>query len=177
MRRTATVGPALAWLLTGCGAVSTTIDWSESYAFSDLSTYAWVESDAPPGIDASTVSEIMGTADAVLQGNGHTKDADRPTFLVASYFGPQEGYATRRYSNPYTRRTYQEAYKRSILIIDVVDPEAGEAVWSGNAVIEVDPNDVHKNAPLIREAVRKLLADFPPEEHAVPQSPEQQGAG
>jgi hypothetical protein len=163
MRRTGTIGAALAWLVTGCASVSTTIDWKESYAFSKLGTYEWVEREVPPGIDSTTVGEIVGTADGVLQEKGYRKSSDSPSFLVAYHLGPQEQYASRRYSNPYTRTTYQEASKQSRLIIDVIDPEANEAVWSGSAAIAADPTDTHKNAPLIRKAVRELLADFPPE--------------
>lgn len=164
--RMGAIGAALTWLVSGCAGVSTTIDSSDSYAFSDLGTYAWIESHVPPGIDTSTVSDIVGTADAVLQEKGYREDADHPSFLLGYYFGPQEGYATRRYSNPLTHvdRTYLEAHTQSWLIIDVVDPEASEAVWTGSASIEADPSDVHKNAPLIRKAVRELLAGFPPEE-------------
>lgn len=164
MRRTGTIGAVLAWLVTGCAGVSTSIDWNESYAFSDLGTYDWLESDTPPGIDESTVGEIVGTADTVLQEKGYSKDADSPTFFVAYHFGQEERYASRRYSNPFDRTTYLEGSKQSRLIIDVIDPEANEAVWSGSAGIEADPSDVHKNAPLIRKAVRELLAGFPPEE-------------
>jgi len=164
MRRTGTIGAALAWLVTGCAGVSTSIDWNETYAFSDLGTYDWVERDAPPGISESTVGEIVGTADSLFQEKGYRKDADSPTFLVAYHFGQEQRYVSRRYSNPFSRTTYPEASKQSRLIINVIDPEASKAVWSGTAGIEADPKDVHKNAPLIREAVRQLLAGFPPTE-------------
>jgi hypothetical protein len=166
MRRTGTVGAALAWLVTGCAGVSTSIDWNESYVFSDLGTFDWIERDAPSGIDVRTVGEIVGTADTVLLRKGYSKDADSPSFLVAYHFGQEEQYSSRRYSNPFDRETYLEASKQSRLIIDLIDPETNEAVWSGSAGIEADPSDVHKNAPLIRNAVRELLAGFPPEEDA-----------
>lgn len=166
MRRTGTIGAALAFLVTGCAGVSTSIDWNEAYGFSDLGTYDWVERDAPPGISERTIDEIVGTADSLLQKKGYKKDADGPSFLVAYHFGQEELYVSRRYSNPFSRTTYLEASKQSRLIIDVIDPGASEAVWSGSAGIQADPKDVHKNAPLIRKAVRELLAGFPPTEVA-----------
>lgn len=157
------MGAALLWLMVGCGGVSTTINWNESYTFADLGTYEWIERAPPPGIDSITVREIVGTADALLQEKGYEKDSEDPSFLVAYHFGLRKEDVDRQYSNPYIRTTYKEEVAKSQLIIEVIDPRAQAAVWSGSAAITADPTDTHKNASLIRKGVRELLAGFPPE--------------
>lgn len=163
MRRTAVIAAALAWLAVGCAGVSTEINWDESYGFSALGTYAWIEHAPPPGIDPETIAEIVTTADTVLQRKGYRRDTNGPSFLVSYQFGPQAEVAPRHYANPYWRDTYAHVNTHSRLIIDVIDPKTNEAAWSGSADIEAKPTDSHKNGPLIRRAVRELLADFPPE--------------
>ena len=163
MRRTGAISAALAWSLAGCAGVTTTIDWNGSYDFSGLATYDWVESDQAPGVDRTTIDEIIGTADSILRQKGYVQDPDGANFLVAYQFGAQADVAQRHYANPYVRDTYTQVSTHSRLILDVIDPETDGAIWSGSAGIEARPGDTHKNAPLIRRAVRELLAGFPPD--------------
>ena len=163
MRKTGMVVAALAWLAAGCGGVSTRVDWDETYSFEELGTYDWVEQDAPPGFESATIDVVKSTTDDELRVKGYLKDPENPTFLVGYQLGVEAQHSPRHYSNPYTRTGYTEASTQTRLILDVVDPEEREAVWSGSASISVDPGDTHKNAPPIRKAVRKLLDEVPPE--------------
>ncbi|UCG76090.1 MAG: DUF4136 domain-containing protein [Gemmatimonadota bacterium] len=163
MRRTGAIAGALAWSLAGCAAVTTTIDWNGSYDFSVLATYEWIARDLPPGVDPATIDEIIGTADSILRHKGYVRDPDGASFLVAYQFGAEADIAPRPSANPYTRDTHTQVSTHSRLILDVIDPETDEAIWSGSAGIEARPGDTHKNAPLIRKAVQELLSGFPPD--------------
>ena len=69
------VGLALA--AAGCSGISTTSDWDETYDFSSLATYAWMDQGLEGGVsvDAATAAHVDRRVDAALvvglDGDGH----------------------------------------------------------------------------------------------------------
>jgi hypothetical protein len=54
-------------------------------------------------------------------------------------------------------------YNEGVIIIDIVDVTTNRLVWRGTAQAEVkDEVEPEQQQANIREAVRKILADFPP---------------
>ena len=167
MKRITMIGAALAWMATACGGISTNVDWDPAQSFGQLNSYDWIDQDLPEGIPESTIDVVRSTADEELQAKGYRKASDDPSFLVGFQLGTQAQTAYRTYSNPFSPGRYAQATAGTRLAIDVIEPGSRQAVWSGSASVPVDLEDVHKNAPPIREAVRKLLAEFPPDSAAI----------
>ena len=90
MKKTTLFAP-LAIICTACGpTISVSTDWDRSFAFSNLSTYAWAEQD--PAADSSdpTAVRVQRGTDRVLQERGFSRDEDDPSFLVAYQLGAED---------------------------------------------------------------------------------------
>ena len=61
------------------------------------------------------------------------------------------------------RETYVTEYDRGELILDINDPKTRRRMWSGTASAQVRASDSRETQDnRIREAVRRMLAEFPP---------------
>lgn len=141
-------------------------------------TYAWLP--RPKG-DARTANQfvaqrIQSVADEVLSDKGYRLDnSSTPDFRIGwhaaldrklsyntvnSYYGYGWGY----WGGAAYSRTYVTEYEVGALIIDIVDGSANELVWRGIAQAEVYPqaSTDYRNQQ-IETAIRKILAQFPPE--------------
>ncbi|MCK5483490.1 MAG: DUF4136 domain-containing protein [Gemmatimonadetes bacterium] len=165
----------LALTAAGCSGISTTSDWDESFDFSSLSTYAWMDQGLEGGVSQIMLRRMYAAVDEDLSNKGFSK-ADEYTadVLFAYHTGTQDqqqydtyGYGAGGWWGGYwgggmtttTVRTYTEG----TLILDVVDRESNELVWRGSASSTIDQMDSpEQRVKMIQEAVAKLLKDFPP---------------
>lgn len=165
----------LTLVAAGCSGISTTSDWDETYDFSDLSTYAWMDQADEGGVSEIMLRRMYAAVDEDLAGKGFSKtDAYTADVLFAYHTGTQDrqqydtyGYGAGGWWGGYwgggmtttTVRTYTE----STLILDVIDREKNELVWRGSASGTIDQMSApDERVRTIQEAVGKLLKDFPP---------------
>jgi len=168
-------GLSLTLAAAGCSGVSTTSDWDETFDFSSLSTYAWMEQATEGGVSEIMLRRMYAAVDDDLAAKGFTKaDIYTADFLVAYHAGTQDqeqydtyGYGAGGWWGGYwgggmtttTVRTYTEG----TLILDVIDRESNELVWRGSASETIDQMaSPEQRVSMIQDAVSKLLKDFPP---------------
>jgi len=166
-------GAALA--VAACSGISTTSDWDQSYDFSSLSTYAWMEQGLEAGVSEIMLRRMYVAVDDELAAKGFTlTEPDQADFLMAYHTGTQDrqqydtyGYGAGGWWGGYwgggmtttTVRTYTEG----TLILDMISREENELIWRGSASKTIDEMDSpEQRVKTIQEAVGKLLKDFPP---------------
>ncbi len=166
-------GAALA--LAACSGISTTSDWDQSYDFSSLSTYAWMEQGLEAGVSEILLRRMYAAVDDDLATKGFTlTEPDRADFLMAYHTGTQDrqqydtyGYGAGGWWGGYwgggmtttTVRTYTEG----TLILDMISREENELIWRGSASKTIDQMDSpEQRVNTVQAAVAKLLKDFPP---------------
>jgi hypothetical protein len=166
---------AAALALAACSGISTTSDWDESFDFSGLSTYAWMDQGLEGGVSEIMLRRMYMAADETLEGRGFTRtDEEQADFIMAYHAGAQDrqqydtyGYGAGGWWGGYwgggmtttTVRTYTEG----TLILDVIDRDSNELVWRGSASRTIDQMEApEQRVESIRKAVEEMLRDFPP---------------
>lgn len=177
---------ALALGASSCSGMRVQSAYDPAHSFAGYSTYAWM--DRAVGRDLqSGVAElgpiIVEAAALALEGKGFQKSsAGSADFLVGyhvavqgridvnsvnSYYG--YGSATAPWHYPGWSGVAADPYARffdeGTLIIDVVDAQSRQLVWRGTAQAEVNRTaTTEEQDERVREAVRKILREFPPQE-------------
>lgn len=173
-KRFAAAGLALAAM--GCSGISTSTDYDQSYDFSGVTTYAWMDQGLEGGVSEIMLRRLRAAVDDDLSAKGLRK-ADRPgaaDVLFAYHTGTQDrqqydtyGYGAGGWWGGYwgggmtttTVRTYSEG----TLILDAIDRQSNELVWRGSASKTIDEMESpEQRVQTVQEAVGKLLKDFPP---------------
>jgi hypothetical protein len=168
----------------GCSSMKVETRADPTADFSGFNNYSWLDH---PGGNESRIGPqigmwIVGAIDEELADKGfHRRAASESDFRVgyhAAVQGRMEvsnidayyGYGITP-SSPWTyyhagsqqQQSPARYYNEGVLVIDIVDASSNRLVWRGTAQAEVD-DDVapEERQARIREAVRKILADFPP---------------
>ncbi len=157
--------------MMSCSPATVKYDYDREASFSNYKTYRWLQirrnqSDAPMGRGTSLLEKhIRQAVDKELAEKGYRLVQERDVdFLVAFHAGVREKIDVTRYGYGSWRRPWQAVtvrrYKEGTLVLDVIDREKKQLVWRswGSSVV----NDPAKRDELIREAVHKMLAKFPP---------------
>jgi hypothetical protein len=180
---------ALIPLLSACSTLEVMSDYDPNFAFEPLATYDWLPVEqartGDPRIDDNTLlrDRIYSAVDAELASKGFRKagEGDTPDFLVAYYvtldrrtsvrtINHAYGYAAwgtpgYYYPGPYAlgSDTYVYEYDEGTLVLDVVIPPDKRLVWRGSGTDEVRLKSTpSENEAAVREAVKRILAGFPP---------------
>lgn len=174
--------------LTACGpAFEVAHNHDANASFNTLKTYAWASGSrlniADPTPNEPAIERAIVTAvDKELARKGYTQtSADSADFLVGyagttnrriqthtvdTYYGYRDDP-----TNPYRRpwgspenQVYASQYDEGTLIIDVSTAKSKHLIWRGHATTALlkDPTP-ERSRQRINEAVRKILAGFPPE--------------
>lgn len=170
---------SLALLLAGagCSSISVWTDHDPQADFSKRKTYDWYprakEADA---VVTLTNARVERALEESLKARGFTRSSDGKADFHVGY----RALVQRRSEAPPTtdvsvyhygwRRTYTvtadseaKTTEEGTLILDVIDPATKTLLWRGTARGVVDPTRTpEQREARIREAVEKLLADFPP---------------
>jgi hypothetical protein len=170
-------------ILSSCSTVTVTTDYDHSAPFGTYRTYA-VE---PP----ANVPPLSPTADAALRsalqenlaarGIREVTAGEKPDLAVVPHTKVQQKYSVQQYTQwgyapgvwpyyggyygvwagaPYTYSTIN-SYTEGTLILDFVDSSKQKLVFRGIGTATVS-GDTESNAEKIREAVKKIVAKFPP---------------
>jgi hypothetical protein len=168
----------------GCSSMKIETRADPEADFSEFNSYSWLRH--PQGSDARVGPQvgmwIVGAIDEELAGKGlHRRDGEETDFQVgyhAAVQGQMEvsnidsyyGYGVPR-SSPWTyynagseqQQSAARYYNQGVIVIDIVDVRLNRLVWRGTAQAEVkDDVEPDQQQARIREAVRKIMADFPP---------------
>jgi hypothetical protein len=158
--------------LAGCSSIQVATDYNHEFDFATLSTFAWMAGEPDylrdPLIDTALLdSRIKRDVEEVMAGKGYLRTEEGPDFFIAYHFGTEDevDVATCGYHYPESPRCWGEevetfTYAKGTLILDFVEPDNLELVWRGyatGAIYDVDHLD-----QTIAEAVKKVLAKFPP---------------
>lgn len=164
---------ALALLPAGCSGIRVNTDHLEGQDFSKLKTWTWLHAVQPAAGDARIDNTIFDTrvreaVEAELPARGFTKVAEGADFRVAYHAAIQQKLDVVTTTSGYRswdRTVYDRsviAYDEGTLVLDVIVGE-GDLVWRGTATATIDPDaTTEERDRRIREAVKLMLAEFPP---------------
>jgi len=161
----------------GCSSVSVNADYDTTADFSRLKTWAWFTGPQRPNpeIDGLTDGRIRAAIEAELPGRGLTtapaEAADVHVTYHAAVRQKIEAYPTAAgYGYGYGRGfgvagtgVDVVTYDEGTLVVDLIDPKSKNLLWRGTArgVVHRDATPEERETR-IRDAVKKILAQFPP---------------
>ena len=179
----------IAFGLASCSSLRVSSDYDSEADFSALHSYEWlpaprVESGDPKiQYDSLLAGRVKTAVNERLAEKGFERDAGHPDFLVTYHvaidnkisvtylnelygYGPGWGPGYRRnimhYGYP-SRNAVVSEYQVGTLILDVVRAADRQLIWRGTASDEVYPdNSTEAREKRVREAVEKILEQFPP---------------
>ena len=167
--------PVLLLLLTviGCSGIKISTDHNQEFDFSGFKTYGWM-ADKPnilrdPLIDTALLDKrVKKAVESELAVRGYTRAESDPDFYVSYHFGTesQVDVSSCGYHYPESPRCWGQevetyAYTKGTLVLDIVEPDGLELVWRGYATGAI--HDVERMDETVRDAVARVLAEFPPE--------------
>ena len=170
------------WMASSCGpSLKVSSDYDRNANFAGYKTFAlYKEPDSLVTISPLNHDRIMTAVSAEMTGKGFGQTESDPDLLVnpvaivknkvsvsanSNYYG-YGGYY-RPYSwgagyGGYSTTSYDvEQYKEGSLIIDVLDAKTKKLLWQGTGNSKID-TDIRDPDQRIREAINKIMADFPP---------------
>lgn len=175
-------------MLSACSTIEVSSEYDESIRFSDLKNYLWMPKKSKGQAEFSTRykfldSQIRAVVDSELTGKGYERQAvGTPDFFIRysvwvesktsdDALGHWAGWAPRigpvdegLQSNPGVWRTSRENdYEQGTLLLIISDGETRRAIWRGTAQARVLSSETkEEQGKKINEAVKKILARFPP---------------
>lgn len=176
------IGPFFLIFLTGfiicCSAIyGVSYDYNKSIEFVGLKTYDWMPVPEKADINNLDAVRIKKAVNTELEAKGLTKASADPDFLIAEHIKTKDkiniiswGYdcgPRTRYWGPCRGPggVYVSQYEEGTIILDFVDPETMSVIWHGAAKSVVDDTmKMEQREKLIKEAVQKILRNFPPPE-------------
>jgi len=159
-------------VLVGCSGIKVTTDYNQEFDFSGFKTYDWMAAKPDvlrdPLIDTALLDRrVKQAVERELSEQGYVSAEEDPDFLLSYHFGTesQVDVTSCGYHYPESPRCWGQeietyTYTEGTLIIDVVEPDDLELVWRGYATGAI--HDIERMDETIGEAVKKVLAKFPP---------------
>jgi hypothetical protein len=167
---------ALAVLCTACTTIEISTDYDPAADFSGLRTWAFADPGQPTGdprLDSSLVrSRIFQALESELAVKGYGRAVGvQPDFLVDTHVAltreldihtfHQGGYHRSSWGRS---ETLVREVEKGSLVLDFLDPKTRSLLWRGVAQARVDRGGAPaERSQRIREAVRLMLQDFPPQ--------------
>jgi hypothetical protein len=167
--------------LLGCETVHVVSDHDPEFSFSGYDSFAWMSEhpmvSAGPGMNPLIEGRIMAVITETMRAKGISlvPTAEQADFVVSFSVGARERVSVT--STPYPvayrgawrwgRAYYNDVdvrqYTEGRLAIDIFDAKEKRPVWHGYATANVSSaTDRAERQALLREAVTKILAEFPP---------------
>jgi len=161
-------------------------DYNPEVSFAQYESFAWINPNplisAPRNSNPNNIQRIRSEIVSGLTAKGYrqVEDATAADFAVSFTVGTREeiniqrypvlyggAWADRdlysgRYGSSMNYETYVEQYTEGTLAIDILDVETNSPAWHGWATKKISGADRRDAAPLIKKAVNKILANFPP---------------
>jgi hypothetical protein len=172
----------IVWMTWSCGpSLKVSSDYDRNADFSGYKTFAlYSQPDSAVSVSQLNHQRIINAVTAEMTGKGFREADGEPDLLVnpvaivrnkvsvssnTNYYGYGGYYRPYAWGGGYgaaSSTTYNvDQYKEGSLIIDVVDARTKKLLWQGigNSKIDTDVRDPDQR---IREAINKIMANFPP---------------
>ena len=175
----------LVMLLAGCGPtisydVKVQHDFRVKTDYSRFSTYQWIplsQTVDVSSIKRDTLASLKIAFTDAFDARGYERIKGNPDFVVALYvmtggkiissdWGYNYGWDKRSWGDyQMERRVSTKEVGEGTLVLDILNGNQGELLWSGSAsaILKPGASGTDRNKK-IDEAVEKLLAKFPPED-------------
>ena len=166
---------------SGCETIRVVSDHDPSFSFAGYDSYAWISEhpmvSSAPGVNPLLEGRIMAAIQASLGAKGMKLAADpaQADFVVAFGVGARDrvsvtstpypvGYrGAWRWGGVYYNDVDVRQYTEGRLAIDIFDANEKRPVFHGYATANISATtDQAKRQQMLREAVAKILAGFPP---------------
>lgn len=178
MKRTLSTMVVLLALLftTGCSTVEVSSDYDRGGRFSTYTSFDFIP--PPENLNPLVWQRVQRAVEAELVAKGMTRDTASPTLLVAlqGRLSTETRIDTTTMGYSYGGWGYYGGYGGGVttatvreipigtLIVDLVDAAEKRLVWQGTATDSLDPKaSPEKKEFLVKEAVHKMLAAYPPQ--------------
>jgi len=174
------------FFLTACSTLTVQTDYETTYDFSALTTYAWLEGEAPSNDirinNSLIINRVVNAVNTSLQSKGYALvDKDKADFHV-NWFGGIEDKIRQETINSYYGylgydsgdwgyrgywpgyiRTYTYEYQQGTLIIDIADSKSKQLVWRGTGQEYLEEKETPEEITQgINQIVSEILSSFPP---------------
>lgn len=177
---------AISFLHSGCETTATAPsvtgvghEFDSSFNFYNAETFAIVRPDSGSPMSPILRRNILTEAAAQLTAMGYREvsDPDKADLLVSAHGTSRRVVDTVSYSNIYYTRTYRRSgwvytggypstyittREEGTLLLDIADAKTKELVWRGWGIRRFTLASEVSSAQ-IRESVKRLLRNFPPE--------------
>ena len=169
--------------LPGCETIKVVSDHDPSFSFSGYDSFAWMSAHpmvtAGPGMNPLIEGRIMAVITETMRAKGISlvPTAEQADFVVSFSVGARERVSVTSTPYPVAYRgawRWGRAYYNAVdvrqdtegrLAIDIFDAKEKRPVWHGYATANVSSaTDRAERQALLREAVTKILAEFPPKD-------------
>ncbi len=162
-------------LCVACTTIQISTDYDPDAAFSELRTWSFADPGQPTGdprLDSSLVrTRIFQALESELAVKGYGRAVGvEPDFLVDTHVALSRELDVHTFHRGYGRSSWgsSETLVREVeqgsLVLDFLHPESRKLLWRGIAQARVDRRGTPaERSQRIREAVRLMLQDFPPQ--------------
>lgn len=177
----------LCLILAGCANTANlqiSSDYRE-YNYAQLKTYAWYDNAEPESKDSKINPPIYSRITEAIENELNVKafkKSDQPDFFInftvtasnvydvnsyVSYSGHAPGFTWRRSGYGFSaleKQAQLDMIRKGTLVIDILDPEKDQLIWRGIAQKRLPdrPYNEQTQDRLIKEAVKQVLSNFPP---------------
>jgi hypothetical protein len=147
-------------------------DYDENFEPVQLSTYDWVPVPEEANINNLDAERIKKAVNAELKAKGLVLRSENPDFLIAADIIKKEKLRVTSWGYPYydpywpyygfwSFDYYQ--YEEGTIVLNFLEPLSKNLIWRGTAKVALDyANTPEKRDKLIKEAMRKILQNYPP---------------
>jgi hypothetical protein len=163
----------LASSIINCSPInSVSYDYDKNIDLVQISTYDWLPIPKEAKINNLDEARIKKAVNAELEAKGLILNSNNPDFLIATdiitkeklriiQWGYPYYYSYWEYNRSWSVDSYQ--YQEGTFILDFVKPASKKLIWHGSARASLDYADTpEKRDRLIKEAMKKILQNFPP---------------
>ena len=132
-------------------------DYNVAYAFGDLKTYVWDDPIGSVKSNPNAVQRIMKAVDDDMAQKGFSVVDEDSDFMIKLFAFSVEKADTSGWAwNPYIEGRLE---------LTVTETQSGQEIWQGGVKVRLDPNSsAEQKDARVNEAVRRILANFPPSE-------------
>jgi len=176
-------------ILNGCSTLSVDYDFDQKVNFSQYKKFNWLPFPKNMEVDELNRARFVTAVEDNLASKGFNQNSSNPDFVIATHFGKENKiditnwgytYAPSGYYHGYGYRhpgSYGYAgsyastggvsvyeYEQGTFILDLVDAKTKKLIWRATAKAIISPASTpEKQTEKIRNAVHKILENFPPE--------------
>jgi hypothetical protein len=147
-------------------------DSDENIDLTQISTFNWMPIPKEANINNLDEARIKNAVNAELGAKGLILTSKNPDFLIAADIITKEKLRVTQWGYPYyysywadnrSWRVDSYQYKEGTFILDFVNPASKNLLWRGSARVALDYADTpEKRDKMVKEAMKKILQNFPP---------------